>query len=84
LPTYAWLARFGADLDSLTPDQQAAFLNAVSAFVRDLRSGRGLRKALPVKGVKGAGGVFKLSWASDGRATFEYGDSIAEGEAHIV
>jgi hypothetical protein len=39
-----------------------------------------------VKGVQGAAGIFELTWASaaDGRATFEYGNSIHEGEAHII
>ena len=84
MPTYAWLARFATDFGALSPDQQAAFLIAVSQFVDDLQRGRGFRKGLRVKGVKGAGGIFEMTWADNGRATFEYGEPVREGEAHIV
>jgi len=84
LPTYAWVARFANDFDSLAPDKQAAFLVAVSQFVEDLRAGKGFRKGLRVKGIKGAGGIFEMTWADDGRATFEYGEEVREGEAHIL
>jgi len=79
-----WTARFGADFQSLLPGQQVAFLVAVEAFVADLRSDREFRKGLRVKGVKGAPGVFEMTWAPDGRATFSYGKPVTEGEAHIV
>ena len=84
MPTYAWLARFAADFDSLSPQQQAAFLTAVTQFVDDLQRGKHFRKGLRVKGVKGAAGIFEMTWGDDGRATFEYGDPVAEGEAHVV
>jgi hypothetical protein len=84
LPTYAWLARFASDFDSLSPDQQATFLVAVTQFVEDLRRGRAFRKGLRVKGVKGAAGIFEMTWAADGRATFEYGEPVREGEPHIL
>jgi hypothetical protein len=84
VPTYAWLARFRADFERLTPAQQAAFLLAVGHFVEDLRSGRPFRKGLRVKGIKGASGIFEMTWADDGRATFEYGAEVAKGEAHVI
>jgi len=84
VPTYAWLARFGADFDALSPSQQAAFLVAVTQFVEDLGGSRGFRKGLRVKGVKGAAGIFEMTWADDGRATFEYGDPVIEGEPHVI
>lgn len=84
MPTYAWLARFGKDFDALTLAQQATFLVAVTQFVEDLDSGRGFRKGLRVKGIKGATGIFEMTWADDGRATFEYGDPVSEGDAHVV
>jgi hypothetical protein len=84
VPTYAWLARFGADFDSLSPSQQAAFLIAVAQFVEDLRRGGGFRKGLRVKGVQGATGIFEMTWADDGRATFEYGDAVREGEPYLI
>jgi len=84
LPTYEWVARFANDFDSLSPDKQAAFLVVVSQFVEDLRAGKGFRKGLRVKGVKGAAGIFEMTWADDGRATFEYREGVREGEAHIL
>ena len=72
------------DFDSLSADQKAAFLTAVAQFVEDLRRGEGFRKGLGVKGVKGASGIFEMTWADDGRATFEFGDPVSEGEAHII
>lgn len=84
MPTYAWLARFGADFDSLSPSQQGAFLVAVGQFVEDLRREGGFRKGLRVKGVQGATGIFEMTWADDGRATFEYGNAVTEGEPHVI
>lgn len=84
MPTYAWLARFGADFDNLTMEQQAAFLAAVAQFVEDLAAGGPFRKGLRVKGVRGARRVFEMTWADDGRATFQYGDSIVADEPHVI
>jgi hypothetical protein len=42
--------------------------------------GRGLR----VKAVQGASGVFEMTRADDGRATFQYGNAILEGEPHVI
>ncbi len=84
MPTYAWLARFRADFGSLAPSQQAAFLVAVAQFVEDLGSHRRFRRGLRVKGVKGASGIFEMTWADDGRATFEYGEPVMESEPHVV
>lgn len=84
MPTYAWLARFAADFDSLSPEQQALFLAAIAQFVDDQRGGKGFRKSLRVKGVQGATGIFEMTWASDGRATFEYGGPVIEGEPHVI
>lgn len=84
VPTFAWLARFGTDFDRLTPTQQAAFLAAVVMFVDDLKAGRSFRKGLRVKGIQGATGVFEMTWADDGRATFQYGDPIVDDEPHII
>ncbi len=83
MPTFAWLARFRVDFDGLTAAQQAAFLVAVAQFVEDLRGGR-FRKGLRVKGVRGAPGVFEMTWADNGRATFQYGEPIVDAEPHIV
>jgi hypothetical protein len=78
------LARFANDFSSLSPGQQAAFLEAVAHFIEDLRSGGRFRTGLRVKGIKGAAGVLEMTWADDGRATFEYGEPVRVGEPHIV
>jgi hypothetical protein len=84
VPTFAWLARFGADFERLSPAQQAAFLAAIAQFVEDLRAGGQFRKDLRVKGLQGASGVFEMTWADDGRATFQYGDPVLAGEPHVI
>ena len=84
MPTYAWLARFRADFERLTLAQQAAFLIAVQQFVEDLRAGAGFRNGLRVKGIQGASGIFEMTWAPDGRATFEYGVEVTPGQPHVV
>ena len=84
MPTYAWLARFRTDFARLTPEQQAAFLVAVRQFVEDLAAVGGFRKGLRVKGVRGAAGIFEMTWADDGRATFEYGAAVTDDEPHVV
>ena len=84
MPTYAWLARFRADFERLTPSQQAAFLVAVQQFVDDLQHRAQFRKGLRVKEIQGASSIFEMTWAPDGRATFEYGAEVADGEPHIL
>ena len=84
MTAYAWLARFRADVARLTPTEQAAFLLAVRQFVDDLGAGRGFRKGLRVKGIQAASGLFEMTWAPDGRATFEYGPEVSEGQPHVV
>ena len=83
MPTYALTVRFRRGLDGLSPAQRAAFRAAVQAFVHDLGEDR-FRPGLRVKGVKGATGVFEMTWAPDGRATFQYGESKAGGEPHVI
>jgi hypothetical protein len=84
VPTFAWLARFGADFNALTAEQQAAFVAAVTQFVEDLRRGARFRKSLLVKGIQGASGIFEMSWAPDGRATFEFGDPVVLGQPRVI
>jgi hypothetical protein len=82
MPTYEALASFWRDWRSLTPQQQRAFRRVVEQFIADVSSGT-FGPALRVKRVQGNPGVWELSSAADGRATFEYGDEI-RGEPHIV
>ncbi len=83
MPTYAQTESFRRDFAGLSPEQRAAFRRAVRHFIDDLRTGK-FRKGLRVKGVRGARGIFEMTWAPNGRATFEYGSTEAEGEVHVV
>ena len=83
MPTFERLATFLRDFDELSPSQKAAFLRAVILLVVDLRAGRGFRKSLRVKTMAGYDNVWELTWARDGRATFEYGVPVKEGHPHI-
>jgi len=84
MPTREVLAKFWRDWAQLSPRQQKAFLAAVAKFVDDLRMGRGFRSSLRVKGVRGASGLYEMTWAPDGRATFSYGRSIVGDEPHVI
>jgi len=75
--------RFRRDFASLTAEQRAAFRAAAAKFVVDLEAGT-FRPGLRVKGVQGAAGVFEMTWADDGQATFQYVSAVREGETHIV
>ncbi len=68
----------------LTPAQRERFLCARDMFLVDIRAGCGFRKGLPVKGVRTRPGVYEVTWAPDGRATFAYGPSKMADEPHIT
>ena len=63
---------------------RALFLATVVQLVADFRSGEQPRHSLRVKRVQSVPGVWELSWAADGRATFEYGPERTEGQPHII
>lgn len=82
MPTWERTARFDRDWEHLPADDRARFHRAVRSFVADLRSDR-FRAGLRVKRVEGTGAVFEMTWAPDGRATFEYGAGGPAGR-HVV
>lgn len=84
MPTYERLPRFDRDYAALSADEKAAFRRAVEKFVEDLERDGRFRKGLRVKAVKSAPGVYELTWAGDGRATFEFGKPVRAGEVHVV
>jgi mRNA-degrading endonuclease YafQ of YafQ-DinJ toxin-antitoxin module len=84
MPTYEWFSHFRRDWDALDEVQKKAFLDAVKVFVEDLRKGAGFQSSLRVKKMQGHAGIWEMSWAADGRATFEFGDEVSPGEVHIV
>ena len=84
MPTWGKTDRFLKDWALLDEEDRARFRVAVARFVEDLRVGQGFRAGLRVKRVQGTDRVFEMTWAPDGRATFEYGEAIHPGEAHVV
>jgi hypothetical protein len=83
VPTFEVAERFWKDHAHLTAQEKLAFADAVEKLIEDLARGQ-LRAGLRVKRVRGTPGVFELTWAPDGRATFEYGAEVREGEPHII
>lgn len=83
-PTYERESTFARDWAKLTPQQRLRFLVSVRGMVADLRSGQGFRPGLRIRGVQGTSGVYEMTWAPDGRATWHYGPEQQSGETHIV
>ena len=84
MPTYRRLPRFDRDYAALTDEQRRVFKRAVARLLEDLEAGRPPRPGLRVKGLQRAAGIFELTWAPDGRATFQLGEPVREGEVHVV
>jgi hypothetical protein len=85
MPTREVLASFWRDWDRLTPQQQRAFRQAVQQFITDLKdSGQSFHPRLRVKRVQGSPGIWEMTWAPDGRATFQYGEEVDRGRAHVI
>src|SRR5579884_1150780 len=84
MPTFETTNRFAKDFAKLTTEQQARFERVLKErFVHDLAGGS-FRAGLRVKAIQGAEGVFEMTWAPDGRATFEFGEEQVSGEPHVV
>lgn len=84
MPTYERLAQFDREFAKLTADQQRAFRAAVVAFIEDLRAAQGFRRSLRVKKVQGVTDVWEMTWAPDGRATWQFGPELVPGQAHVI
>lgn len=89
MPTSDKSARFRRERRRLAKEQRAQLDTAMDRFkddLGDIEAGRRsrFRPGLRVKGVKGAPGVFEMTWARDGRATFSWGDEVVPGERHVI
>ena len=82
-PTYDQAHSFKRDLAALSPRQREHFLIAVKKFRADLAAGK-FRKGLRVKRVEGHPGIFEMTFAPDGPATWQFGDEVIAGEPHII
>ena len=82
MPSHERTRRFDRDLADLAPAQRRRFASAFERFDADLATGN-FRSSLRVKRVGGTDSIFEMTWAPDGRATFQYGDSQGAG-AHVI
>lgn len=87
MPTHEETSQFWRDWRRLSAGEKADFKAALKRFVEDLESlpsGR-FRPGLRVKPMQGAPGIFEMTWGrADGRATFQYGKELREGDPHII
>jgi hypothetical protein len=84
-PTYEAGPRAQREYLRLSVEQRRAFRAARGRLVAGLReSPPRFDPALRVKRVQGHQGVWELTWAPDGRATFAYGAKVRPGEAHVI
>ncbi|HEX9520721.1 MAG TPA: hypothetical protein VF940_31650 [Streptosporangiaceae bacterium] len=84
MPTFATTPRFRRDYARLTAGQQERFRKVVvTEFVPDADAGQ-FRPGLRVKGVQGAPGVYEMTWAPDGRATWRHGAEQRSGTCHVI
>lgn len=82
MPSYERARRFERDWKALTDANRTRFLTVFKRFDTDLATGT-FRSGLRVKRVEGTDDIFEVTWAPDGRATFEYGTPQGEG-AHVI
>lgn len=87
MPTHEESEQFWRDWKRLDPDEKALFREALRKFLEDLENlpPRRFRPGLRVKPMQGVKGIFEMTWdEADGRATFQYGPELTEGEPHII
>ena len=82
MPFHERTRRFERDWEALEASDRDRFRTAFRRFDADLASGT-FRRGLRVKRVHGTDSIFEMTWAPDGRATFEYGVPAGE-EAHVI
>lgn len=84
-PTYALETRFARELKRLTRQQRLAVNTARDELIEALRHRPPqFPPGLRVHRVQRHEGVWELTWAPDGRATFNYGPEVHPGEPHVI
>lgn len=83
MATFETTARFDKDWADLDPADKERFKRALRSFIADLANGK-FRPGLRVKRVQGTQGVFEMTFAPDGRATWQYGEELQPGLAHVI
>jgi hypothetical protein len=84
VPTYDRWPGFVKEYQRLTRAQRRLFMDAVEDMVEDLKARRPFRPGLRIHQVHKVAGVWEMTWAPNGRATFMYGESPEEGELHVI
>ncbi len=85
MPTFERLPRFDREFRRLPRELQRAFLTMLPVFIAALRERPpAFPPALRIKRVQGAVGIWEVTFAPDGRATFEYSEEIIASEAHVI
>ncbi|GAA0356907.1 hypothetical protein GCM10009540_91580 [Streptomyces turgidiscabies] len=90
MPTFETAAHFKRDFKKLTPDEKKRFEDVIqNRFVPDVAAGQfrpGLR-VKPVQGVsvpEGQSPIMEMTWAPDGRATWQFGKPVRADQPHVV
>jgi hypothetical protein len=85
VPTFERWARFDREFRRLPRELQQAFLAMLPAFIEALRADPpSFPVNLRVKRVRGREGVWEITFAPDGRATFAYGPEVIDGQPHVI
>jgi hypothetical protein len=82
VPSHERTRRFERDWKAVADADRERFRAAFHRFDRDLAGGH-FRPGLRVKRIQGTDDIFEMTWAPDGRATFEYGTPQGSG-AHVI
>ena len=88
VPTHDETATFRRDFAALTPENKRRLLQAIRQFVADLQAMEReeiseVRAGLRIRRLTDVPGVFEMTWAPDGRATFSWGTPIREAQRHV-
>lgn len=85
MATYDRTGRFSRDYAALTPADQDRFKQVlIDRFIPALNGGPPYDSTLRIKKIRGTVDIWEMSWDSDGRATFEFGNEVRAGQTHIV
>lgn len=77
--------KFRRDYRSLSPSDRDRAREKAKELAEDLNEHRAPRPGLRIKRVQDAPpGVLEMTWAPDGRASFEFGREVRAGHPHIV
>ena len=83
-PTFGLSSHVAGEWAQRSRADKRRFRKARDEMLVDLHEGKGFRPGLRIKGVEGMDGVFEMTWAPDGRATFAFGPEVTPGETHII